>query len=353
MIESESIRESDNENSQGSWFERAFGRSLNLFYEGLGTTLREAKWAQPENFQATREENRVYRPPMRQEIASGFAATHRFHTYDFYAPSSENQKARDDITAIYVHGGGFRICSKDTHFLMGLQLSAFGYKTYLPNYRLSTHAPYPAALEDLVRFLEFLDAKAQKGEMSSSWFLIGESAGAHLALVLTLMRCVNIDHPLAKRVSQLSADIVGLAPLCGIYDLDRRENMKLPETSSLVMSRVGVVCREYFMKSPDYGHDSDILGRPLEILHHIKTGVLKVTRDLPKLFSMCGTADPVLEDSRKLRQAFEALSHPIEYREYRDEVHAFHAFFWRQEAKRCWNHLEEFLTQLKAKNLQN
>ena len=48
----------------------------------------------------------------------------------------------------HLHGGAFRILSKDTHWGMAQALAARGYTVFVPNYRLAPRHPYPAAVED-------------------------------------------------------------------------------------------------------------------------------------------------------------------------------------------------------------
>ena len=49
-----------------------------------------------------------------------------------------------------------------------------------------------------------------------------------------------------------------------------------------------------------------------------------------------GTADPLLDDTRRLARALDRLCVPHQARYYPGEIHAFHAFVFRQAARRCW-----------------
>src|SRR5687767_11383197 len=51
----------------------------------------------------------------------------------------------------YVHGGGFRILSKDTHWIMGLGFSRHGFIVFNVSYRLAPRWRFPCALEDLAQ----------------------------------------------------------------------------------------------------------------------------------------------------------------------------------------------------------
>ena len=59
-------------------------------------------------------------------------------------------------------------------------------------------------------------------------------------------------------------------------------------------------------------------------------------RPLPAFFVPVGTRDPLLDDTRRLKKAVDALGVPCAAMYYPGEVHAFHALVWRKEAQRCW-----------------
>src|SRR5215470_12772647 len=69
----------------------------------------------------------------------------REHTLDVYRPS---ERSGPLPVVLYVHGGGFRILSKETHWLMALAYARRGYVVFNINYRLAPLAPYPAAIAD-------------------------------------------------------------------------------------------------------------------------------------------------------------------------------------------------------------
>ena len=96
-----------------------------------------------------------------------------------------NQRAdrRAGHTLVYVHGGGFATGSPETHVGFAARLMQAGRfeSLVMPRYRLSTQAPWPAALDDVFAFWEALIA--ERGS-SDAVALAGESAGANLALAL-------------------------------------------------------------------------------------------------------------------------------------------------------------------------
>jgi acetyl esterase len=69
----------------------------------------------------------------------------RAHRLDLYRST---RHAAPLPVVIYLHGGGFRIMSKETHWIMGLAFGRKGYLTVLPEYRLAPKHRFPAAVED-------------------------------------------------------------------------------------------------------------------------------------------------------------------------------------------------------------
>ena len=88
---------------------------------------------------------------------------------------------------IYFHGGGFAIGSKCTHRALAAAYAAQGYLVCNVDYRLAPKHPFPAALEDAcAAWLWATDQVAHYGGDSRCMTLAGESAGANLALSVTL-----------------------------------------------------------------------------------------------------------------------------------------------------------------------
>jgi acetyl esterase/lipase len=68
------------------------------------------------------------------------------HRLDIYRPTDRTGPLP---IVLYVHGGGFRILSKDTHWLMALAFARRGYVVFNVGYRLAPEHPFPAAVEDV------------------------------------------------------------------------------------------------------------------------------------------------------------------------------------------------------------
>src|SRR5207244_6728579 len=82
---------------------------------------------------------------------------------------------------LYLHGGGFRILSKDSHWIMALAFARRGFVVANVNYRLAPTHRYPAAVEDACAAYRWVsqNARAHGGD-PDRLILAGDSAGANL-----------------------------------------------------------------------------------------------------------------------------------------------------------------------------
>ncbi|MEO5325012.1 alpha/beta hydrolase [Mesorhizobium sp. CC13] len=89
---------------------------------------------------------------------------------------------------VFFHGGGFVLCSLDTHDNFCRALARAGDCAVLSiDYRLAPEYPFPAAFEDALASLEWAAANAgQLGCDPARLALAGDSAGGNLALAAAL-----------------------------------------------------------------------------------------------------------------------------------------------------------------------
>lgn len=110
-------------------------------------------------------------------------------TLDLYLP---NEGDGPFPLIIEIHGGGFMMGEKSTQIspmLTGLQR---GYAVASINYRLSTEAPFPAAVNDVKAAIKFLRANACGYGLDPDRFVTwGASAGGNLSV----MAATSADHP--------------------------------------------------------------------------------------------------------------------------------------------------------------
>jgi acetyl esterase len=124
-----------------------------------------------------------------------------------------------------------------------------------------------------------------------------------------------------------------------VSDAERFRRRKPDKIGTFIHDRLLEVSTSYLGADPSlYGETLD-LADPLVLLERGRAP----QRALPACFATVGTADPLLDDTRRLGRALEALGTTCRTEYYPGEVHAFHALVWRPEAKRCWRDTFDFL----------
>ncbi|MBP8807649.1 MAG: alpha/beta hydrolase [Kofleriaceae bacterium] len=259
------------------------------------------------------------------------------HRLDLYRP----RRPGPWPVVFYVHGGGFHMLSKDTHWLMGLAFARAGYLVVNISYRLAPTHRYPAAIEDTCRaWLETLAKLPAWGGDPTRIAVAGESAGGNLITALTLATCQPRPEPFARAVYDAGVVPRAALPFCALLEVSRPERFgarrPLP---GWIQGMVARVSTSYLGDAPTGEHRD--LADPLVVLE----GGAALARPLPPWFAPVGTADPILDDTRRLEKALAARGVPCEARYYPGGVHAFHAFVWQAQARQCWRDALAFLAR--------
>lgn len=142
---------------------------------------------------------------------------------DIYFPKIKKEKYP---VIVFVHGGAWISGDKRENFslpiLRGLEE---GYAVASVNYRLSTEATFPAAIEDVKASVRFLRANADKYNLDTDHITIfGRSSGAGLAtLVGTTSGTTKFDNPKLGNADVSSAvnAVVAWFPPVNLLTLDK------------------------------------------------------------------------------------------------------------------------------------
>ncbi len=261
------------------------------------------------------------------------------HLLDVYRPVD-----REGLlpVVLYIHGGGFRILSKDTHWIMGLAFARRGFLVFNVGYRLAPDHPFPAAVQDVAEAFAWVRHNAERwGGDLDHLVIAGESAGANLALGATLSTVYEREEPFARRAFEAGIVPRVVLPACGIFQVTdparfARRKARFPR---FLADRIEEVNNSYL--GPDYERHGPTLdfADPLPWLERGEAP----NRPIPPAFLPVGTRDPLLDDTRRLARALRDLGATAEDRYYTGEVHAFHAFVMRKNARLCWGHTFDFL----------
>lgn len=264
------------------------------------------------------------------------------HLLDVYRPALRTNEKLPAL--LYIHGGGFHILSKDTHWVMGIALARARFVVFSINYRLAPQHRFPAAIEDACEAYRWVvEHAAEYGADGSKLVVAGESAGGNLTAAVTLAACFERDEPYARRVFETGVVPKAAMPACAIFQVTDTQRFKRrrPDMLRFVADRVEEVGAIYLGASdvlPGSRTELDLCD-PVLALERRPTPA----RALPPFFLPCGTADPLLDDNRRMASALRAMSVEVDERYYPGEMHAFHAFVFRPQAKLCWAHTYAFL----------
>ena len=254
------------------------------------------------------------------------------HTLDLHAPLNPSGKLP---VLLYVHGGGFRILSKNTHRAIARHFALGGYLVVNINYRLTPAGAFPHALQDVCDALHWtLENIEAYGGDPNRLVYAGESAGGNLTLSLAMLGCFERPEPWAKRVFDAQPKVQAVLPACGMLEV--HQSQRYVEDTSLpkwVRSRIKVICDGYRGDSPEGS-----LASPLQLLESDTPS----ERPLPPIFSICGDRDYVVEDTHRLGRALTRRANAGGVKIYPKGIHVFHVFLG-DLAKQAWSDQFDFL----------
>ena len=131
------------------------------------------------------------------------------HRLDVYLPP----QPQGAPVLVFFHGGGWRSGDKDHYKFVGSALAELGYIAVLPNYRLYPQVRFPDFVNDAALAVAWVRQRA------ASWvgdaprlYLLGHSAGAHIAMMLAL----NAQY--LAEVGMSTNTLRGVVGLAGPYD---------------------------------------------------------------------------------------------------------------------------------------
>ena len=200
--------------------------------------------------------------------------------YDFAMPP-EGQGPFPFVLCI--HAGGWQLGNKKSYRDIARELAGRGYTAATIEYRLTPKHKWPAQLEDVQRAVDFFRANAAAHKIDPARIgVVGDDAGAHLALMLALTAAKEDAGKPVAQSHRVQAVVNFFAPL----DLrEWRVNSAWVETKI----RIG------FMKSSEQIIE-DLLGtrdRTAPIYAEVSP-VSHVTAGAPPILTFIGTEDPLV-----------------------------------------------------------
>ena len=108
------------------------------------------------------------------------------HRLDLFVPAGIKSGERRKVV-LYFHGGGWQHGNTYRHRFVGRALAAKGYVAAVSTYRLYPQVKFPAFMHDAAKAVAWMRANvARRGGDPGRIYLMGHSAGAHIAALLAL-----------------------------------------------------------------------------------------------------------------------------------------------------------------------
>jgi acetyl esterase len=262
------------------------------------------------------------------------------HRLDVYRP---RYVPRPLPVLLYIHGGAFVLCSKETHAAIALlNAERAGYLVFNINYRLAPDHPFPAAIADACDAYRWVVAHcAEYGGDPQRIVVAGESAGGNLALGIGVAACYRRPEPYARAVYEcgvVPAALMPLMPYLQASDPLRHRRHRVGSFTAGVLTDIALA----YLGDQGPGTEATLMADPVRVLE--ECGVPE--RAFPRLFCGVGTADLCCDDVQRLEDACIVLGLPAEVSYYENEIHAFHALRWRAPARRFWQASLEFMRRM-------
>ncbi len=260
------------------------------------------------------------------------------HRLDVFRPA--RQGALRPVI-MYIHGGGFTMCSKDTHRGVGQIYAANGYVVFNINYRLAPKYKYPAAIDDVALAYQWIVAHAKTyGGDPERIIVAGESAGGNLTLALAIAACFKRNEVAAQMIWETGIVPKVILVLCGMLQVSQPDHLipvcpRINRFSRKLDQQIARdVSRAYLGKNHQQAFPENHLADPLLIMESGMTP----DRSFPLTYAMAGTHDILLSHTRRLEAALarKNIRHMTRY--FPKQGHAFHllgispqaGIFWRE-----------------------
>ena len=204
---------------------------------------------------------------------------------------------------LYIHGGGWVICSLDTHDGVCRRLANLsGQRVASLDYRMAPEHPFPAPLDDCVAAAEWLQAHGPGLGIDPDRLAIGgDSAGANLTLA-TLLALRDRGRPLPR------AGVLIYGAFS--YDTTSPSHRAFGGGQYILSSAVMDWFANHYLPDPKMRENP--LAAPL----------LADLEGLPPLYVSAAELDPLRDDSDRLCGRLAAAGVDFDYRLWRGVTHA-------------------------------
>jgi acetyl esterase/lipase len=236
------------------------------------------------------------------------------HQLDLYLPKGQ----KEFPVVVLIHGGAWimgdnRCCG--LYSSVGEFLASQGIGAVLPNYRLAPEFKHPEQIKDVARAFAWTRRHiVEYGGNADKLFLVGHSAGGHLAALLAT------DERYLKAEGLGTADIKGVIAVSGVYQIppgkmeatwggvtpiafrfDEISPLREPGGQSWIGAAVQGLSLKLNVFGPAFGNDPQVR-QDASPINHVRPGlppflIVSAERDLPTLAGMARDFHQALLDN--------------------------------------------------------
>lgn len=270
----------------------------------IGDLKRDLGWVPPTNVETV--ENLSY------------GSCDKWHLLDLYRPKDKKGKLP---VLLNIHGGAWVYGDKKVYAPYCMYLAAQGFAVVNASYRLAPKHTFPAPLEDVGSIMEWGVTNAKEYHLDpSNLFLVGDSAGAHLATAYTAIQ-LNQEYAKAFPGIKVSKKLVPKALVlnCGVFDME------------------GEVKRRGTLLTPFL---TDILGAKPTVSSIKKMSPVRyITPDFPPVYLATSNGDFLRKHSHRLKEVLEQKQIDFVFKEYgnnkKTQGHVFHLNLKNKVGQTC------------------
>ncbi|MGD0609950.1 MAG: alpha/beta hydrolase [Anaerolineales bacterium] len=232
----------------------------------------------------------------------------------------ERVEGRPSRVILYLHGGGYTICSPATHRgLAGRIALSAGARLLSIDYRLAPEHPYPAALEDALATYQWMLAQGARPDRIA---MGGDSAGGGLTLA-----------------ASVSLKAAGLPLPAALFLISPWTDLTFSGESHRTLKKIDPIFQGEGGASfgPAYTGQFD---PALPLISPLFADL----RGLPPTLIQVGSDEILLSDSTRLEEKMEAEGVHVDLQIWEGMWHVFQAFApWLPESRHAVNRIGRFM----------
>jgi len=209
-------------------------------------------------------------------------------------------------TIVFVHGGGWCIGSIATHERTAKKVcSATGYKVLSVEYSLAPEHPFPTAIHEVSAMVEYVYSNLSEFNSSDQIFIMGDSAGANIAIGATMN--------LIDQGKEIIAKILAVYPVI---------DASSTETASYNNFAKGYFLTKRMMNKFIAYYTPEISDRNNP---HVSLNHYPHLTKLPDVYLITAQFDPLRDEGEAFAQALKDVGVNCTSRRYDGVIHGFFA----------------------------